>query len=204
MTNEGQTGDAWDDEANRPGDAAMRQLRRRYESLRNDYEELLDRLADIEERMTEAQSPQPAAPPLQASELGQRVLELAAGPWFALREEYSRVARDLLALVGSMDDFANRSFKGQRPSRLSATEEAAPQETMPGPEAPEPGPPPASPGRSSAVHVQVQGPSLGALLDFQEQLSRLPGVARVSMSQVNEDRAMLIVELERESPGAES
>jgi uncharacterized protein involved in exopolysaccharide biosynthesis len=33
------------------GDAAVRQLRRRYDSLRSDYEQLLDRLGELEERI---------------------------------------------------------------------------------------------------------------------------------------------------------
>ena len=49
------------------GDAAVRQLRRRYDLLREDYERLLDRLGELEDRLNEAADraapPPPALPP---------------------------------------------------------------------------------------------------------------------------------------------
>jgi len=36
------------------GDAAVRQLRRRYDLLKQDYERLLDRLGDLEDRLNDA------------------------------------------------------------------------------------------------------------------------------------------------------
>ena len=44
------------------GDAAVRQLRRRYDLLRHDYEQLLDRLGELEDRLNEAAT-QTARPP---------------------------------------------------------------------------------------------------------------------------------------------
>ena len=47
------------------GDAAVRQLRRRYDLLREDYERLLDRLGELEDRLNEAadRAAQPPPPP---------------------------------------------------------------------------------------------------------------------------------------------
>ncbi|MCL4241867.1 MAG: hypothetical protein KJ048_10990, partial [Dehalococcoidia bacterium] len=63
------------------GDAAVRQLRRRYDLLREDYERLLDRLGELEDRLNEAadRAAQPAGPtpPLAATRGG----PLAAPSW---------------------------------------------------------------------------------------------------------------------------
>ncbi|MEP6871150.1 MAG: hypothetical protein ABI939_04790, partial [Anaerolineaceae bacterium] len=51
--------------------------------------------------------------------------------------------------------------------------------------------------RSQRVHVDVRGQGFGELLDFQERLSSLDGVARVSINAIDTERATLVVELER-------
>jgi hypothetical protein len=43
------------------------------------------------------------------------------------------------------------------------------------------------------VKIQAQGAGFGALLDFQERITGLPGVARVSISAVDSQRATLDV-----------
>jgi hypothetical protein len=50
--------------------------------------------------------------------------------------------------------------------------------------------------------VEVRGGGFGELLDFQERLSSLPGVARVSISTIDNERASLVVELEPGSPAS--
>ena len=42
----------------------------------------------------------------------------------------------------------------------------------------------------------MRGPGFGELLDFQERLSTLEGVARVSINAIDTERATLVVELE--------
>ncbi len=215
-----------DDSMSRSKDPALRHLRRRYESLRDDYEELIERLAEVESRLEPGQPPagrreaqsretRPASTPAATGSVSEQVLRAIAAPWFALRDEYSRTAQELLGIVHSMDELADRAFKGQRRAR----EEEQPAPPPPAPEEePEPSaasqeeptaeeirahhvaPSSGAPDRTT-IQVQVQSPNLGALLDFQEHLSQLPDVARVSMSQVNEERAVLVVELRPDSSG---
>jgi hypothetical protein len=45
------------------------------------------------------------------------------------------------------------------------------------------------------VQVDVKGEGFGNLLDFQEKLSNVPGVQRVSINAIDNDRATLVVEL---------
>jgi hypothetical protein len=47
------------------------------------------------------------------------------------------------------------------------------------------------------MQVDVKGSGFGALLDFQERLSSLSGVSRVSISAIDNERATLVVELEQ-------
>jgi hypothetical protein len=42
----------------------------------------------------------------------------------------------------------------------------------------------------------VKGSGFGELLDFQERISNLTGVSRVSISAIDNERATLVVELE--------
>ena len=221
-----------DDSMSRSKDPALRHLRRRYESLRDDYEELIERLAQVESRLEPGQpraAPRGApgqearhsTPPAGSGSVSEQVLRAIAAPWFALRDEYSRAAQELLGIVHSMDELADRAFKGQRPAHEEPPSPAAPPPPPPPPareEAPEPSaasqeeptaeeirahqvPPSNGAPDRTTIQVQVQSPNLGALLDFQEHLSQLPDVARVSMSQVNEERAVLVVELRPDSSG---
>ena len=77
------------------GESSVRQLRQRYDALRADYEVLLDRLAELEERLANS-GPGDEAPPSGADlveacaplgdvpELGRRVCKsVEAGAWLA-------------------------------------------------------------------------------------------------------------------------
>lgn len=184
------------------GEQATKQLKRRYDSLRRDYELLLDRLADIEQRMEgpepvepAAAAPHPAAPPpaaappppasasAGASATG-RLTDTLMAPLIQLREEYLAAATSINAIVGGLDSLAAGAMKGQR--RAAAPEErAAPvrEETA---------------VRRRSVQVDVKGEGFGNLLDFQERLSELGGVTRVSINAIDNDRATLLVELSDE------
>src|SRR5665213_3175764 len=100
------------------GDAAVRQLRRRYDALRHDYEQLLDRLADIEDHLA---PPPPAATPGAAAsgvEPPPNIVEALAAPLTRLRSEYLAAATRIQAIVGGLERIAAGTVKGQHsPSR---------------------------------------------------------------------------------------
>jgi hypothetical protein len=186
-------------------DAAMRKWRRRYEALRDDYEDLLDRIEELESRLEADDADDNAdgrgnATRPGSSTLRAEVRQVVAAPWFVLRQEYAEAAQDIQSLVSEMDAFAHRSFKGQRGTTGDAGPPASNAQATAGPAAAEEARDARQPRESA--HVQVHSPNLGALLDFQERLTSLPEVARVSMSQVNEDRAVLIVDLDGEVEAA--
>lgn len=176
------------------GDQSMRRLRRRYDSLREDYEGLLDRLADIEQRielsdaLDEEQQPETRRTPgagLPSAPAAGRLTDSLLAPLMQLREEYIAAATSIQAIVGGLDTLAAGAMKGQKPAH------SAPEE-RPGPVREE------APARPRSVQVDVKGEGFGNLLDFQEKLSTLEGVARVSISAIDNDRATLVVELEGE------
>jgi hypothetical protein len=176
------------------GDAAVRQLRRRYDSLRGDYEQLLDRLAELEERLEEpAQRTAPS--PAVASIPAGSVSEALATPLIRLRDEYLAAATRISAIVNGLELLAAGSLKGQHgareamPGPRSQPAEAPPAETRAESEA-------AAELRPRKVHIDLRGSGFGELLDFQERLSAVQGVSRVSINAIDADRATLIVDLE--------
>jgi len=155
------------------GEAAVRQLRRRYDLLRQEYEALLDRLAELEERV-ERLSARPSA-------RGRRPLVAAIlHPLQELRDEY----REALTVL-------DRVFRGldELSEAVSSTAEPAAPEAPPA-EAPERAEQPRK------VQLQVRGGDFGTILDFQERISELEGVRRGSISAIDHERATLVVELE--------
>lgn len=170
-----------------PEGTALRQMRRRYDMLRRDYEDLLDRLGELEERLAEPAPPPPSPQPQMFRDPGVwgTISEGLAAPLIRLREEYLDAASQVQRIVSGLDSLATGTFKGQHGAEpaLEATEA--------------PRPPAASQtsDRPSTVEVTVEGGDFGELLDFQEQLSSLDRVARVSISRVDNDRATLLVEL---------
>ncbi len=177
-------------------DQAMRQLRRRYDSLRHDYELLLDRLADIEQRMELSETleeelrRQPAPPegppgrPPAAPSAG-RLTDSLLAPLLQLRDEYLQAASSIQVIVGGLEGLAAGAMKGQKPAHPAPEERPAPRREEP-------------PQRPRSVQVDVKGEGFGNLLDFQEKLSQVPGVERVSINAIDNDRATLVVELEAE------
>lgn len=185
------------------GDPAVRQLRRRYDMLRGDYEQLLDRLGDLEDRLNAqalaARLPLATSSPEQP--LSAQLSDVLLAPLLKLRDEYVATATRITALVSGLETLAHGSFKGQR---------STPETQFETPRA-EPGAAPASGGAESLqsagpgshgatsskrLQVDVRGQGFGELLDFQERLSSLEGVARVSINAIDTERATLVVELE--------
>lgn len=182
------------------GDAAVRQLRRRYDLLRRDYEHLLDRLGEIEDRLTAGaprpspETPQPSQPqePAQATAAEapeqSSVADGLVGPLLKLRDEYLSAVTGIQSIVSGLDGLAAAALKGQHaPAR--AAEPAATNRQQPEPESPR------SEREPGQWQVDVKGPGFAALLDFEERLSRIEGVSRVAIKAIDNERATLIVEL---------
>ena len=178
------------------GDPAVRQLRRRYDLLRGDYEGLLDRLGELEDRLDAqtlaSRTAQPA--PGDSPALSAQLSDVLTAPLLKLRDDYVAAAARITSLVSGLESLAQGSFKGQRsvpeapaptPPEEQASPAAAPQEAGDHPAA-----------RSQRLRVDVRGPGFGELLDFQERLSTLEGVSRVSINAIDTERATLVVELE--------
>jgi hypothetical protein len=160
------------------GDATVRQLRRRYDLLRQDYERLLDRLGELEDRLAETTRAQAGSAP---SSVAGALSEAIAAPLLQLRQEYLAAAASIAQVVAGLEGLAG-GLKGQKSAR-------PPAEPTPGGQA-------ASEPRGHRVQVDVRGKGFGELLDFQERLANLEGVARVSINAIDNERATLIVELE--------
>ncbi len=169
------------------GDAAVRQLRRRYDLLREDYERLLDRLGELEDRLNDAA--ERATPPL-AAPFSTDLAEAIAAPLLRLRDDYLAAVASIQAVVSGLEGLAS-GFKGQH----NAT--GRPEAQSPAPAAPGEASRPQASARPARIHVDVKGSGFGELLDFQERLSQLGGVARVSINAIDNERATLVVELER-------
>ena len=170
------------------GGAAVRQLRRRYDLLRHDYEQLLDRLGELEDRLNAAAT-QPAAAPLPPSALAETIAEAITAPLLRLRDDYLSAVSGIQNVVTGLEGLAS-GFKGQH---AVANSPAAPIASAPATHEPaEPG----APGKVHRMQVDVKGSGFGELLDFQERLSNLVGVSRVSISAIDNERATLVVELE--------
>ena len=167
------------------GDAAVRQLRRRYDLLRSDYERLLDRLGDLEDRLDESAAQHPAAPAL-ADALSRALAE----PLLRLRDDYLSAVTGIQSVAAGLEGLAT-GLKGQHAAPPTPTNTAG---------TPIPARPTPEPGGAPAVHkmqIDVKGSGFGELLDFQERLSQIPGVSRVSISAIDNERATLVVELDR-------
>ncbi|GIW13061.1 MAG: hypothetical protein KatS3mg062_0500 [Tepidiforma sp.] len=165
------------------GDATVRQLRRRYDLLRQDYERLLDRLGELEERLEAATRPGTAEPQKTVSGA---LAEAIAAPLLQLRQEYLLAAASIAQVVAGLEGLAG-GLKGQHGAAGASS--ARGESAAASPERQE--------GRSRRVQVDVRGSGFGELLDFQERLSALPGVARVSINAIDNERATLVVELEQ-------
>jgi hypothetical protein len=174
-------------------DSALRQLRRRYEALRRDYESLLDRVGDLEEHqvLSARAKPQRGGPSEPPTAGAGRVAEGLVSPLLGLRDEYLSAASGIQTIVESLDRLAAQAFRGTGTAAPQATPAVRAVEPV------SPGPREESPRR---IHLDVSGQGFGELLDFQERVSGIAGVARVSISAIESDRASLVVELEPERP----
>lgn len=170
------------------GDTAVRQLRRRYDALRQDYEQLLDRLTELEDRL-DAPAPSASA----ATDPFAAINGALAAPLLDLRDGYVAVANRIQSIVGGLERLAAGALKGQRAALPPTPAPQAPPPPAPPAEA-EP-PAPTAPARAQRISLDVQGSGFGDLLDFQERLSAVAGVARVTITAIEADRATLSVEL---------
>lgn len=171
------------------GDAAVRQLRRRYDLLREDYERLLDRLGELEDRLNEA-ADSAAQPPAPITPFASTLADAIAAPLIRLRDDYLAAVASIQSVVTGLEGLAS-GFKGQHTSAGKATGEAAAPTTAPERTA--------NHARPAKIHLDVKGSGFGELLDFQERLSQLGGVARVSINAIDNERATLVVELDAPS-----
>jgi hypothetical protein len=146
------------------GDAALRQLRRRYDALREDYETLLRRLAELESRISSPEDASNAASTPEQSELA----DVVSAPLLRLRDGYVRAAEEIAAIIAGLEALA----AGEAKLEGSLT-----------------------PRRPHTVQLDVEADDLGAILDMQERLSALPGIARVSVRTAEPGKALLLVEL---------
>ena len=153
--------------------AALRQLRTRYDRLRSDYEVLLDRLADLEDRLAHSDT---------GGELSRpgRLVEVVTQPLFDLRREYVEAAASINSIVAGLEDLTSRGMKAQHSA--SGAETAGPRQNTHH-ELPD------------ELEVAVEGGDFGDLLDFQQHLSGIGRVSQVSIRSLDKDRATLVVRL---------
>ncbi len=157
--------------------AALRQMRARYDRLRSDYETLLDRLADLEDRLTHSESGVPAAGGTPV-----RLAELVSRPLFDLRQEYIEAAASINSIVSGLEELTTRGMKAQHTAPPATptpgAEHKAKVDDLP-----------------AEIEVAVEGGDFGDLLDFQQHLSGIERVSQVSIRSLDKDRATLIVKL---------
>lgn len=171
-------------------DASVRQLRRRYDTLRDDYEKLMDRLSELEDRLGQAGMASAPEPPPQLRPAGRmapnaggspsrsELMDGILAPLLRLRDDYLAALAGIQNIVGGLESLAAGALKGQH---SAANEPASPGSPV---------------GRGPRdVRLEVQGSGFGELLDFQERLSAVEGVGRVSINAIDNDRATLVVEL---------
>lgn len=172
------------------GDTSVRQLRRRYDTLRRDYEQLIERLGELEarlngrppERPTASPTPEQPAPTGGQAEGSSEIAENLVAPLLRLRDEYVAAIGGIQTIVSGLESLAAGALKGQHGPGAAPAATPALRETQP--------------QRPREMRVDVRGRGFGELLDFQERLSELPGVARVSINAIDNERATLVVELE--------
>ena len=141
-----------------------------------------------------ARAPQAAPNPEQP--LSTQLSDVLLAPLLKLRDDYVTAATRITALVSGLETLAQGSFKGQR-STPEAPAPPTPPDVNAAPSAGDSEDPQShGAARSKRLHVDVRGQGFGELLDFQERLSGLDGVARVSINKIDTERATLVVELE--------
>ena len=122
-----------------------------------------------------AEAPRPVDP--------SRLADALVSPLLDLRDDYLRAIRSSQSIVAALDALAVAISRQQR----------GPIAAPPAASQPERPPPPAP--VASRLDVDVSGSDFGQLLDFQQRLSELAGVARVSIKAIENERATLGVEL---------
>jgi hypothetical protein len=165
--------------------------RERYELLRLEHDTIVRRLAEIEAEQSNRFAgsrfaPQRAAYSVPSPEYVS-VAEAVVAPLLRLRDEYMGAVGKIDTVVGGLEGLAAGAFHDSRTART------APPAFEPPPTTPSPRQKP------NRVQVDVRARGFGELLDFQERLSDMKGVASVSVNAIDSERATLTVELEPEA-----
>ena len=174
-------------------DPALRQVRRRYDSLRADYERLIDRLEELEARLEASRRAEPSRAPAGASPAPGSLTESLTAPLYRLRDEYAAALSGIQEIIEGLGDLAHGAFKGQRDS----SGRTAPATRV------EPPAPSIRDAGLKRVEVEVRGEGHAAMLSFQERLRAIPGVRRASISAIDDEHATLVVELQPNDVDAE-
>lgn len=169
------------------GVCGLSHWRERYDLLRLEHESILRRMADVEaeRRVGPALSrfaPQRSAQ-IPASAEYSSVADAVVAPLLRLRDEYLAAAGKIDTVVGGLEGLAMSAFRDTRPVG------SAPEPNLEPTTAPEPR------RKPTRIQVDVRAKGFGELLDFQERLSEMNGVASVSVNAIDSERATLTVEL---------
>ena len=131
-----------------------------------------------------------AQPPAPTTPFASTLADAIAAPLIRLRDDYLAAVASIQSVVTGLEGLAS-GFKGQHTSAGRSAGEAAAATTPPERTA--------NHARPAKIHLDVKGSGFGELLDFQERLSQLGGVARVSINAIDNERATLVVELDAPS-----
>lgn len=172
----------------------MSRWRERYEQLRRDHESTVRKLADVEaaDQATRFSGSRFAPQRVGYSQSHadyQSVAEAVVSPLLRLRDEYLGAVGKIDAVVGGLEGLAASAF----------------HETRTAPSIPPLDQPPTTQrSKPNRVQVDVRARGFGELLDFQERLSDMKGVASVSVNAIDSERATLTVELDATAEQARS
>lgn len=121
------------------------------------------------------------------------LFDALALPLVELRDQYASALTGIQAIVAGLESIAVRPAPGtavERPTGRTGLSRASTALAQ-------------GAGCRASFRSTCEGQGFGAILDFQERVMQLPGVARVSINAIDDERATLVVELEEgEAEGA--
>jgi hypothetical protein len=137
--------------------------------LRQRYEDLRRDYETLLGRLADLEGRLSSEAPPRPPTLSEQLM----APLLRLRDEYVQALEDLRTVVTALEGIAAGTLKGQHAAAASGESSLKPRR----------------------VAVETSGSGFGSLLDFQERLSALDGVVRVTISTIDQQRATFIVEL---------